>query len=847
MFDFKLFEAVHWDFWERAIIPLDGRLNTVVGPNGSGKTTLLDGMRTLLGIKCSDDRDYKRYARRNKRPTVWLRAVVSNERASQGYPFRPYISKEVTLVCRIRNKNNDWPREYTILEGDVPIEAAEEKAGKNWMGLREYETCLERAGLTRAIRHVLTLEQGATDKLAAMSSRDRLRLVFDAQGDQEALDNYQTARDRQMTIKTELDELQKDLEALELKIGRNQQRIDSYNQWQMHLGNQARLQFEDIPRLEILELNEKIRGGRNNRLGILRDRKKIREARRERASHLAEMEKQSAKSKLETEQKEAIAKAALVAHTEAKNQLEKTLEVLAEKIRLEGLSQKQQDGFDPVDVKKEQDRLLRERGDVDSEIRRLKASIHRAEGELNATRGNRRKPLQGAAKKMREALTEQGVDHQFLFEVLDVELQEWQPVIEGLIGQDALTILLGERNDQAAGWALGEKFRFRYIVTGDLVTSSMPRQGTLLETVSFQGPVPMWILNRLEQTRRVESVEEGRSLPESVNWVTRSGYYRERRGGRYIAVDSKLEFMYGEAAVLAEIERLESQIREETIKLKGLEKEQSRLSKKIDDCTKLLTGWDANKDLMARLSEFSQAEQARPEQEAALKQADDLRGATERAAKKAREEHISFSNAATTTNTQIKTLDEQIKGKYELALAEYEKIKGWIKECREKRIKFEPHQLTRAILQFIREEVGSLSEAQGQLKNISDILKSQEWETDPQVIAIGEKYSSDHEEKSGTIKTRRENHVMALALVDEAREKYIFVLQATMRRYAANLRILSEIAGVEVSVTHPHLTNDDLSLAQAGLDIEFRFDAKESDETSGGQKVIKSLIVRSNS
>ena len=90
MFEFKYFEAVHWDFWARIALPFDGQLLTIVGPNGSGKTTLLDGLRTLLGIDCSSERDYRRYVRRNQKTVAWLRAVVSNNRTARGFhSFHP--------------------------------------------------------------------------------------------------------------------------------------------------------------------------------------------------------------------------------------------------------------------------------------------------------------------------------------------------------------------------------------------------------------------------------------------------------------------------------------------------------------------------------------------------------------------------------------------------------------------------------------------------------------------------------------------------------------------------------------------------------------------------------------
>ena len=69
-----------------------------------------------------------------------------------------------------------------------------------------------------------------------------------------------------------------------------------------------------------------------------------------------------------------------------------------------------------------------------------------------------------------------------------------------------------------------------------------------------------------------------------------------------------------------------------------------------------------------------------------------------------------------------------------------------------------------------------------------------------------------------------------------------------MRQYAKNLKALGELANVSVDCPTPHLENEDLSLAQAGLEVRFDFDRKgavglNDGEASGGQQVMKSLIL----
>lgn len=138
MFQMKSVEMVHWDFWQRLTVPLDAQIVTIIGPNGSGKTTLLDAMRTLLAIKCSGKRDYKRYVRNNKEPFAYLRGVVDNPRRPSGglypTPFFPIVSDTVTLLCRVKKQGGDWVRHYAILDGDVALELAEGQA--QWLGCR---------------------------------------------------------------------------------------------------------------------------------------------------------------------------------------------------------------------------------------------------------------------------------------------------------------------------------------------------------------------------------------------------------------------------------------------------------------------------------------------------------------------------------------------------------------------------------------------------------------------------------------------------------------------------------------------------------------------------------------
>ena len=230
MFHIKTLELVHWDYWQRFVLPLDAQIITIVGPNGSGKTTLLDALRTLFALRCSGKRDFRRYVRRAERSFAWIRAVVANAPGVTGRrPFFPCLSDEVTLVCRIRRAGGDWTRDYAILDADVPVEDLEQN--EDWIGLRDYQNRLAFGGLTPAIAKVLALEQGDTDKLCEYSPKALLELVFDVFGDKEVLDNYRIAREEQKNTERELAELNLELERLRAQVQARAAEANQYLDW----------------------------------------------------------------------------------------------------------------------------------------------------------------------------------------------------------------------------------------------------------------------------------------------------------------------------------------------------------------------------------------------------------------------------------------------------------------------------------------------------------------------------------------------------------------------------------------------------------------------------------------
>ena len=262
MFHLQSLELLHWDYCRRVSMPLDGNIITIAGPNGSGKTTLLDAMRTLLGLECSGGRTYKTYARHANAEHAWLRALVDNRPRNRQNSSRPFASSllysdQVTLACRISRQGGDWVRRYTLVDGVQEIEELDTKADKDWLGIEAWKKRLEAAGLTRAIGRVLALEQGQTDRLCELSSKELLRLVFEVFGDQEVLDRYELARNHQQQLLKEVDQSTHELSHAQAQLSDLANRVNSYQQYQLRLKERERLSTEVVPVMQWSEQRQR--------------------------------------------------------------------------------------------------------------------------------------------------------------------------------------------------------------------------------------------------------------------------------------------------------------------------------------------------------------------------------------------------------------------------------------------------------------------------------------------------------------------------------------------------------------------------------------------------------------
>lgn len=840
MFRFEKLELVHWDYWQRVELPLNASIVTIVGPNGSGKTTLLDALRTLLALDCSGQgsrkRDYKRYVRRNGEDFAWLRAVADNRRQPNGRrPFwPPHQEDTVTLACRIEKKGGDWTRSYILAAHDVPIERIEAEGAP--YGVKDWRNLLQQAGLTPALAKVLSLEQGQTDKLCELSPKELLDLVFQVFGDKETLDRYAEARTHQEAVARELRAMEGELARVENLLERQEAKVNRYLEWRALKDEQVSLVSEIKPRLEYHLLGESIRGARNT---LTATRRQWRSRRLEKA-HKQERETQLAAAVAQAEARMAAAeeaeRAAYRAASDAlqrKTRLETRLEARDRLIQAA-----RQAGADPAADVRALEAAERERDELRPRLGRIEVELSQTREMLELLASGRRAEPKDVAD-FRRALEEAGIAHDVLAELVEVADPSWQTAVEAVLAPFAHVVLLERERDAEAAFALGEKLRYRHFVVPERTFPMQASASSLLEVVRLARPVPEWVLRLLDRTRRVEDAHAGARLPRGQDWVTREGYLRERRGGRFAAGGTP---QFGAARLDALRERklaLEEEARPLRRRLGELEDTLATLRLKLH-------GVDAGRELAARAEEFARAEAELAEASAAH---DDAIAAVNAAIGRRKSAEAAFNEARRAGEENGRAIEALTR-----EIAELENREARRDQCerlrayRRLRRELPPAWRDAQANQPLAAQWESVQAIERRIREIERRFETESWETDEAVVLLRDKLKEDCARQEAEVAERRRDNDMAREQTDKARQEYVKVLRHTASRYAKNLRQLGEMAGVRVEAEPPPLAADDASLAQAGLTVRFDFDEKgfagmNDSDASGGQQVVKSLIL----
>ncbi|KGV15765.1 ATP-binding protein [Burkholderia pseudomallei] len=848
MFHLQTLELLQWDYCQRITLPLDGAIITVAGPNGSGKTTLLDAMRTLLGLECSGGRNYKTYARHANADTTWLRATVDNRPRSRQSSSRPFArnllySDQVTLACRIDRNGGDWQRRYLMVDGDAPIEVLVEKPDKDWLGVEHWRKRLEGAGLSRAITRVLALEQGQTDRLCEYSPKELLRLVFDVFGDQEVLDRYEEARKHQRELATEVETAERELAHSQAQLAQLEGRVNLYRQYQAKLREREFLATEAIPVLTWYEERQdaaiKLRELHRQRLHQAQLKRQLAAD----SAMLLQLLEQKRIAAERVRQFEAERDAALALQRQARD-VERPVEDLVKHAEeLQTLATVETNAADLA----EHLRVLEQRkAELGEQWRSVKAERDSAQEGLDRLQAQRQAPRPKEVDNFLKLLRSENVAHHVMADVVEIIDERWRNAAEGVLRGARWVVVLDDAASEARAMAFAERERYRhYIVSESAEAPVRPDPESLLAVLRFSAPAPVWLLKQLAQIRRVDSTDEG--LKQKGEWITQAGYWRDARGGRSVWVDPG-EYQFGAQALASRKETIERRLVQLDRQLTGIARDQQDVQRQHTAAVEASKGHRAAEELARRGEEFERARRQLPALRAARITAGDQWQRLDR-------EYVSAGKGRDDADRAYKETHERLVAterdaeKYEREWRErFDMQTARTASSREQKRRFPARWITREKLIDLCERFENARQAQLRSDAVEKDLQQGQWETD---AAVEEKHTLMQATVGGQLAQLEEckaSNAAASIAVNNARERYIDVLRATVRRYRKNIVDLGVLAGVEVNADLPHLDNDDTVLRQAELKVSFNFDGKgqiglNDGEASGGQQVIKSLIL----
>jgi DNA repair exonuclease SbcCD ATPase subunit len=750
---------------------------------------------------------------------------------------------QVTLACRIERNGGDWQRRYLMADGDVPIETLLDAPAKDWLGIEHWRKRLEGAGLSRAIARVLALEQGQTDRLCEYSPKELLRLVFDVFGDQEVLDRYEEARKHQRELADEVAGAERELSHGQAQLAQLDARVNLYRQHQAKLRERELLATEVIPVL----------GWHEERLDTA---SRLRELHRQRIHHAQEIQRRAAiqRQLLDlVEQQRAAAdrvrdsetarSSAQSAQQQARDAERPAEQLVQQADELQALAAVEADA---AQLAERVQQLQASKAELDARWHDLSAQHRAAKAALEALQGQRQAPPPSEVQRFLRTLRQDNIAHHVLADVVEITDERWRGAAEGVLRGARWVVVLERSADEARAMALAERERYRHYLVADAAPppADAPRD-SLLAVLRFAAPAPVWLLKQLAQIRRVDDTQAGSR--QGGEWITPQAYWRDGRGGRSVWVDPS-EHQFGAAALAARRDAIERRLGQLDADMLPVARQQADLQRQLGAALEASRGHRAAEELARRADAFAQARAQLP----ALKQARIEAGARWSRAdaehKQAQRDHDRLESEYQHQQRQLAAsageAERHARDWRERLQAQRERAA----RSRAQKLRFPSRWITAEALAVLRERYGNATQARLRGSAVEQELQTGQWETDATVEEKQQLMQATVGAQQQQLADRKASNAAATIAVGNARERYIDVLRATVRRYRKNIVDLGLLAGVEVHADLPHLDNDDNVLRQAELKVGFNFDGKgqiglNDGEASGGQQVIKSLIL----
>jgi chromosome segregation ATPase len=469
-----------------------------------------------------------------------------------------------------------------------------------------------------------------------------------------------------------------------------------------------------------------------------------------------------------------------------------------------------------------------------------------AQQALDNLQGQRQAPPPPDVQRFLRVLRQENIAHHVMADVIEITDDRWRAAAEGVLRGARWVVVLQAGSDEARAMALAERERYRhYLVSDAAAAPAKPDPASLLAVLRFSAPAPTWLLKQLASIRRVDST--GAGVQQGGEWITPEAYWRDARGGRSVWVDPS-DHQFGAAALASRKESIERRLADLDRDLTKVAQEQGDVARQLKAAVEAGQGHRAAEELSRRSEEFAQARLHLP----ALRQArvdasrrwQDLDGAHKKVVVAQTQAEAAYRE----TQNRLGDIDRAAEKHEREWAARHQEQQARAAGLHKTKRRLPARWLAPATLDDLRRRYTNATQARLRQERIDSDLAQGQWETDATVEEKATLMRGTVGGQQLELDQRKASNEAARIAVGNARERYIDVLRATVRRYRKNITELGALAGVDVNADLPHLDNDDTVLRQAELKVHFNFDGKgqiglNDGEASGGQQVIKSLIL----
>ena len=821
MFRFKELSLWNWDYWGAIRIPLDREVVLLSGPNGSGKTTLLDAVRQLLHApRLSSRRRLQHYLRRPDEPAL-IRAIVSNEDAGFGQPFRRerITTPEVTLACALVPASSGAPeKRFAVLPGRATVEELRARlleSHRDFLAPERYQRVLEQAGVSRSLMSVLAIEQGKTNSLFEKTPRALLQDVLEMMGDRAVLERYRDARRRYEESEREVARQGQELQGAQLELNRVGREVTRLTDWERAAEKVAELE-QRLPaaRLQqvlrrraeaaqkLPELRTKVKNGESERIRLEREREN------------AERDRSAAEAQLATS--EAVDEQATAAFEQAVRE-ESFLESEVARLAADAAAAAEIPAVDLEQVVAAERQAFEARVAAEGDASQARADDREAKQRLASLEAGHL-PHPAAVDRTIAALRARGIPAVSLAAAVEVDV-DVANAAESALG-DARWALAVPAEHEAAARTIAAEARF---------------------------PGPIWSGETIQGAERVASLKLDAGAPAWLRAFARDvrlGSDGSWDDGRGAWSPRPVEPVLGERGRKAALEAARRRAGETSTALAGAEERVAGAAKAHDQAVEVVRIEERRRELLARVA-------ALPERRVALEASRAVL-----AAARAAHEEAKRAVLAASASVQRSGADAE---KSERGLEDLERrMEGERKALREidadtLRANAEVAEISRSVTPELRlraEQGGldSVETTEGDLGRARTSLEVLGERPDPAIREEERHLRANVEEAERHVHARRREAGSAREELGACRARYLEVVSGALQDYRRRAIEIARGAQVKVEVDLPSLGDDDRVLDDAELAVRFGFDGKDplplgDSSFSGGQQVIGGLVL----